>query len=80
MRILTASKARENLSRLIDEAAESHQPIIIAGKRTSAVLVASDDWQVIQETLFLMAVPSARDSIRRGMAEPLASSVTTLKW
>ena len=80
MRILTASKARENLYRLIDEAAESHQPIVIAGKRTSAVLIASDDWQVIQETLFLMAVPSMQDSIRQGMAEALASSVTTLKW
>ncbi len=56
MRILTASKARANLSQLIDEAAQSHRPIVIAGKRTSAVLVASEDWQVIQETLFRLSV------------------------
>lgn len=37
MTILTASEARASLYRLIDEAAESHQPILIAGKRSSAV-------------------------------------------
>jgi len=44
MRTLTASDARANLYRLIDEAAESHQPIIIAGKRANAVLVSAEDW------------------------------------
>jgi prevent-host-death family protein len=53
MTTLTASEARANLYRLIDQAAESHQPIHIAGKRTSAVLLAAEDWQAIQETLFL---------------------------
>ena len=33
MTTLTASEARANLYRLIDQAAESHQPIHIAGKR-----------------------------------------------
>jgi antitoxin YefM len=80
MQTLTASEARANLYRLIDQAAESHQPIGISGKRTSAVLVSSEDWQAIQETLFLLAVPGMRESIKQGMAEPLASSATELKW
>lgn len=80
MTTLTASEARANLYRLIDQAAESHQPIHIAGKRTGAVLISADDWQSIQETLFLLSVPGMRESIRQGMAEPLSESAKELDW
>jgi antitoxin YefM len=80
MNALTASEARANLYRLIDETAASHQPVIITGKRSSAVLLAADDWQAIQETLFLLAVPGLRESIKAGMAEPLAESAKALDW
>jgi len=80
MQTLTASEARANLYRLIDQAAASHQPIGISGKRSSAVLVSSEDWQAIQETLFLLSVPGMRESIKDGMAEPLALSATELEW
>ena len=77
---LTASEARANLYRLIDQAAESHQPIHIAGKRTGAVLLSSEDWGAIQETLYLLSVPGMRESIKAGMAEPLGKSGKVLKW
>ena len=80
MTTLTASEARANLYRLIDQAAESHQPIHIAGKRTSAVLLAAEDWQAIQETLFLLSVPGMRESVTEGMAEPLKDSAKALDW
>ena len=80
MSVLTASEARANLYRLIDQTNESHQPIHIAGKRTSAVLVSSEDWQAIQETLHLLSVPGMRESIKEGMAEPLGVSATELDW
>ena len=77
---ITASEARASLYRLIDQAAESHQPILIAGKRSSAVLLSAEDWQAIQETLYLLSVPGMRESIRKGMAEPLDKSARELKW
>jgi len=80
MTTLTASEARANLYRLIDQAAESHQPIHIAGKRTSAVLLSAEDWQSIQETLYLLSVPGMRESIKEGMAEPIRRSVKELDW
>lgn len=49
--LVTASEARAGLYRLIDQTAESHQPILISDKRNNAVLVAAEDWQAIQETL-----------------------------
>lgn len=80
MHTLTASEARANLYRLIDEAEKSHEPIIISGKRNSAVLLSTEDWSAIQETLHLLAVPGMRESIKAGMAEPLAKSANGLKW
>lgn len=80
MATLTASEARANLYRLIDQAAESHQPIHIAGKRTDAVLLSSEDWDAIQETLYLLSIPGMRESIKAGMAEPLGKSSKGLKW
>ncbi|MEJ1959485.1 MAG: type II toxin-antitoxin system Phd/YefM family antitoxin [Nitrosomonadales bacterium] len=43
MHTLTASKARANLYRLIDQVVESHEPMIISGKRSSAVLLSAED-------------------------------------
>ena len=77
---ITATEARGNLYRLIDETAESHQPIIITGKRNNAVLVSEKDWSAIQETLFLLSVPGMRESIREGMDTPVNECDERLDW
>ena len=79
MNALTASEARANLYRLMDETASSHMPVLISGKRNNAVLIAADDWTAIQETLHLLSVPGMRESIKAGMAEPLDKSAKALK-
>lgn len=73
MQTLTASEAQTHLCRLIDAVAESHQPIVITGKRNNAVLVSCEDWEAIQETLYLLAVPGMRKSIKQGSGEPINS-------
>ena len=80
MTTVTASKARAGLSRLIDQTAESHQPVIISGIRSNAVLVSEEDWSAIQETLYLLEIPGMRQSIQDAMTEPLAESKRILKW
>jgi antitoxin YefM len=80
MNTLTASQARAGLYRLIDQTAETHQPVVISGKRSNAVLVSEEDWSAIQETLYLLAIPGMRESIKESMVEPLAKSKRTLKW
>ncbi len=54
MKILTITKARKNLSALVDETNSSHQPVHITGKRGGAVLISEDDWSAIEETLHLL--------------------------
>ena len=80
MTIITASEARANLYRLIDQTAESHEPVFITGKRSGAVLVSEDDWKSIQETLFLLSIPGMRESIKDGMAQPLSESTKEIDW
>jgi len=80
MNTLSASEARANLYRLIDEAAASHEPVVITGKRHNAVLVSADDWAAVQETLFLLSVPGMRESIREGLSTPIEECSQELDW
>ncbi len=80
MHTLSANKARKNLYRLIEQTAESHEPVVISGKRSSAVRLCEKDRSAIQETLHLLAMPGMRESIKAGMAEPLAKSSKVLEW
>jgi len=80
MSVITASEARARLYRLIDEAAESHRPLLITGKRNKAILIAEEDWQAIQETLFLLSVPGMRESINKGIATPVEECDGELDW
>ncbi len=80
MATVSASAARSRLYRLIDEAAESHEPVTITGKRGNAVLIGEEDWNAIQETLYLVAVPGMRDSIVKGMQTPIERCNKQLRW
>ena len=80
MAILNASDARANLYKLIDQTNDSHEPVIISGKRNNAVLISEDDWKAIQETLYLNSIPGMTESIIEGMKEPISNSPTSLDW
>ena len=76
----TDSKAREKLYRLLDEAASSHEPIQITGKRNNVVLISEEDWNSVQETLYLLSIPGMRESIREGMETPLEDTSAEPGW
>jgi prevent-host-death family protein len=80
MTSIPVTQARSKLYQLVDDAAASHVPVQITGKRSSAVLVSEDDWRSIQETLYLLSIPGMRESIRKGLREPLGKSTTELSW
>jgi antitoxin YefM len=80
MSTLTATEARKRLYTLVDDVAESHDPIQIVGKRNSAVLVSEEDWRAIQETLYLSSIPKMRESIRKGLKTPVEECEEELDW
>ena len=80
MATLTATEARSKLYKLIDDASESHKPITITGKRSNAILLSEEDWNSIQETLYLLSIPGMRESIRDGLKTPLSKCKKRLAW
>lgn len=76
MDVLSATQARAKLYRLIDETADAHKPVLITGARNNAVLIAEEDWNAIQETLYLMSVPGMAESIIEGSKVPVEECIS----
>ena len=80
MTTLTATEARANLYRLLDEVSETHEPILITGKRANAILIAEDDWRAIEETIYLLSIPGMRESIVEGLNTPVDECDDEVEW
>ena len=80
MTSLTATQARSQLYKLVDNTAHSHKPVQITGKRHNAVLISEEDWNDIQETLYLLSVPGMRESIRKGLKTPINKCSPQIAW
>ena len=80
MKTLTATQARKDIYRLLDETSETHKPIQITGKRSNAVLISEEDWRSIQETLYLASIPGMQESIVEGLNTPLEETEEELDW
>ncbi|MEO1022824.1 MAG: type II toxin-antitoxin system Phd/YefM family antitoxin [Bacteroidota bacterium] len=80
MKTLTATQARKDIYRLIDETSDTRKPIQITGKRTNAILIGEEDWRSIQETLHLTSIPGMQESILDGMNTPLDQTDEELDW
>lgn len=51
----------------MDETAQTHEPILITGKRHNVVMLSQEDWNAIEETIFLNAIPNMASSIQDAM-------------
>ena len=80
MAILNVTEARSKLYSLIDETTETHEPILITGKRGNAVLLAEEDWRAVTESLYLLSIPGMRESIRDGMNSKIEDCSDKLDW
>jgi len=80
MQIYNVTEARSSLYKLIDQTADSHDPIVITGKRHNAVLLSQEDWFAINETLHLLSIPDMRESIREGLDTDISACSDELDW
>ena len=78
MTTLTVTEVRKRLDAILDDVAESHEAVQIAGKRHSAVLVSEEDWRAIQETLYLTSMPGMKKSIVKGLRTPVGKCAKEL--
>ena len=80
MTTLSVSEARKRLYNLVDEVKESHEPVQIVGKRSTAVLISEEDWKAIEETLYLASIPGMRESIKKGLKTPVGKCSEEPGW
>jgi len=80
MKTMTASMARANLYRLLEETDESSEPVQITGKKGNAVLVSERDWRAMQETMYLLSIPGMRESILEGLNTPIEECSEDPGW
>ena len=74
MTATTLAKAQQNLYQLLEDVNDSCRPVIIVneGSGKNAVLISEDDWNSIQETMYLYSIPGMVESIIEAGKEPLS--------
>jgi len=80
MNVVTINHADTKLPYLINQVADSHQPILITAPEKNAVLISEEDWFAIEETLYLLSISGMRESIKKGLQTPLEECSKELKW
>ena len=80
--IVTASEARANIFRLMDQVSETHIPVTITGKRGNAIMISEEDWRSIQETIYLSSIPNMVESIVEGLKTPVDEciDIDDIEW
>lgn len=66
-KVMSVSQVRADIYNVMDETAQSHEPVLITGKRNNVVMLSEEDWNAIEETLYLNAIPNMASSIQESM-------------
>ena len=61
---ISASEARSGLFGLVEQVNKDHKPRQITSRKGNAVLISKEDWDSLQETLYLQSIPGLVQSIR----------------
>jgi antitoxin YefM len=70
MEIVTYSETRANLKAIMDRAVNDHTPIAITRQRGKpVVMIDLDDWNAIQETMYLLSSPNNAKLLMESIAE-----------
>ena len=73
MTAVNATTAQKNLYQLISDVNENNSPVTIVNENgRNAVLLSEDDWNSIQETLYISSIPGMTESIIQAGLEPSA--------
>lgn len=80
MKSINVTQARANLFSLVNETNATHEPVHIAGKKGNAILISEEDWNSIQETIYISSLPGVKESITKGRKESLSKCSKALKW
>ena len=79
-RVMSVSQVRADIYNVMDETAQTHEPILITGKRNNVVMLSEEDWNAIEETLFLNSIPNMASSIQASMNADDSEFSEDIEW
>ncbi len=79
-KIMSVSQVRADIYNVMDETAQTHEPILITGKRNNVVMLSQEDWNAIEETLYLSSIPNMVSSIQDSMNAPDSEFSENIEW
>lgn len=66
MEVLTYSDTRANLKAVMDRVVEDHAPVVIARQKgRSVVMLSLEDWEAMEETMYLLSTPNNAERLLR---------------
>jgi len=77
---MSASQVRADIYNIMDETAQTHEPVLITGKRNNVIMISQEDWDAIQETLYLSSIPGVASSIEEAMKAPDSEFSEDIEW
>ena len=78
--IMSASQVRADIYNIMDRTAQTHEPIIITGKRNNVVMISQEDWEAIEETLYLNSIPNLSKSIQDALRADDSEFCENIEW
>ncbi len=79
-KVIPANKAQLNISSLIEEATQTHEPILITSGKNNGILLSQEDWNAIAETIYLNSIPGMAESIKESMNAPDSEFSEEIEW
>lgn len=77
---MSVSQVRADIYNVMDETAQTHEPILITGKRNNVVMLSQEDWNAIEETLYLNSIPNMASSIKESMEASDEEFSENVEW
>jgi len=75
MTTINSTNAIKNFFKIIEEAINTHKPITVTGKSGNVIIISEEDYNSIQETMYLCSIPGMREKIIKGINTPLEECV-----
>lgn len=79
-KVISDSQIREDIYNIMDEIAQTHEPILITGKRNNVIILSQEVWNAIEETLYLNSIPNMTSSIQESMKAKDSEFSKNIEW
>ncbi|MCL2014796.1 MAG: type II toxin-antitoxin system Phd/YefM family antitoxin [Defluviitaleaceae bacterium] len=78
MTIVTANELQKNFDAILDSVLMYEETVAVATDKGAVMMIKQEEWEEIQETLYLKSIPGMEESILQ--ATPIEECVDSVEW